>query len=157
MHRSDMASGLIVVLFSLLLLLWILPNYGGQGFGQGLAPQFMPSVGAYAMLICGVLLVGQTASRMRHARTSPEEATVDRSSDDAFWRWGLFVLWPIAYVSVAILAIASIGLIYSGPFIIAAMLVLIGVRQPVVILLAALIPPMLIYILAVYLMRIGIV
>lgn len=66
-------------------------------------------------------------------------------------------LHALAYVAAAILAIVDIGLIYSGPVIIALLLLLIGERRAPVVLAAALIPPAIIYVLAVQLMRIGVI
>ena len=150
MPRSDLWSAVIVVAISLLALFWILPTWGGQSFGRGMPPQFMPSVGAWAMLVCGLLLVGQSALKLRREPPPPPDLDTPRGGL-------LFILWPLAYVAVAILAIATVGLIWSGPFIIALLLVLIGERRPLIIAAAALVPPAIIYVLAVHLMRIGII
>lgn len=154
MSRTDLWSGLAIVAGALLSLLWLLPTYGGQSFGRGRAAQFMPSIGAWAMLVCGGLLVAQSLRRMRRAGT---EAPLPAPDTRGLWRRLLFTLWPLAYVAAAILAIVNIGLISSGPVIIALLLVLIGERRAPVVLAAALIPPAIIYVLAVHLMRIGVI
>lgn len=154
MSRTDLWSGLVVVAIGALSLVWLLPTYGGQSFGRGLSPQFMPSIGAWAMLICGLLLVSQSFLRLRRGESAE---AADPATDMNALRRLLFTTWPLAYVAAAILAIVEIGLIYSGPFLIALLLILIGERRPVIVLLAALIPPAIIYVLAVHLMRIGII
>ena len=150
MPRSDLWSALVVVVLAGLALLWILPTWGGQSFGRGMPPQFMPSIGAWAMLVCGLLMAGQSALKLRRAPSPPLDPDKPRAGP-------LFTLWPLAYVAGAVIAIATIGLIWSGPVIIALLLVLIGEWRPLVVTTAALVPPGIIYVLAVYLMRIGIV
>lgn len=150
MLRSDLISGLVVMAFALLAIIWILPTWGGQSFGRGMPPQFMPSIGAWAMLICGGALVVQSAIKLRRDGSPPRKPGARRE--------GLFfTIWPILYVAASVFLVNRFGLIVSGPFIIAVLLFLIGERRPIVVIIASLAPPALIYLVAVHMMRVGMI
>lgn len=147
--RSDFWSGMVVFLAACLLMFWIIPAYGGRGLSGSISPKFMPTVGVAIMMAASAAvwvnaLVGLLRSGHRVS------APVDLRSI-------AMQLWPFAFVALAVAVVTRIGLIYSGPFMIAALLLLLRERRPLVILPAALIPPALIWVLATQLMRVGMV
>lgn len=147
--RSDFWSGFAVMGASAALLFWIIPHYGGRGLGGSISPKFMPTIGATIMLVCACVVTGKAMWRMQRTRISP----VNWPDGGRFLR----LAWPFAFVAAAVMVISSFGLIYSGPLMIAAMLVILGETRPTVVAAAALIPPAIIWFLATQLMRVGMI
>lgn len=147
--RANFWSGLVVFSISVLLVLWIIPSFVGRGFGGSVPPKFMPMIGVSIMMAASAVVVVKAFFELM------------RAGEGLFApiRLGgvLYQAWPFAFVALAIIAISQAGLVYSGPFVIAALLLLLGERRPAVVIPSVLIPPALIWVLATQLMRIGMV
>lgn len=147
--RVDFWSGLTTFVVSLLLIFWVIPAYVGRGFGGSIAPNFMPLVGAWIMLAASAAVW----LKALHGLVKAGESLFGGIEPGPVLRQ----LWPFAFVTVAILCISWIGLVYSGPFLIASLVLFLGERRPTVVLTAALVPPALIWVLATQLMHVGMV
>ena len=134
--RTNFWSGLVAFAVAAVLMAWIIPQYGGRGFGGSISPKLMPYVGSSIMLAASAAVWIRAAVEMARAG-QPLAVPVA-------WRGVVRQLWPFAFVALAVVVIGAGGLIYSGPFLIAALLLILGERRPAVILPAALVPPALI-------------
>lgn len=149
MHRERFWSGGLVALFSILLLAWVIPEYGGRGATFGMPPQLLPSIAAWVILAASVVVLLQGVVGM--ARSG--EPLLDRPSWGTIWGG----LWPFLYVIGVILVVSRVKITYAGPFIVGILLVLLGERRWYVILPCSLGPSVFLYLLSVYLMRVGVV
>lgn len=149
MIRVNFWSGLSLVAFSVLLLTWVIPNYGGGGFSFGLPPQLVATIGAWIMLVSALTLVVVSTLELI-------------KSDDHFFISPDFVslwhqLWPFVYVLFFIGLASFLPLTWIAPFMIAGLLWILGERRWLVFSICALTPPLGLYILTVYMMKIGVV
>ncbi len=151
MPRSDFWSGLAVVAFGVLALVWMIPNYAGSNPFAQMPPELVPSIAAWLMVVCGGIVAAGGLLRMLREGQLPVSTHID-------WRAIGWALWPFLYVGVAIWVMSlGIKITWMGPFVIAGMLLLLGERRWWMILGCAVVPVALLYVLSVYLMRIGVV
>jgi len=147
--RSNFWSGLIAFLASVLLLVWLIPTYGGDGFGGSVSPKFMPNLGATLMLCASAAVWISSLATLIKTQQALISTVPFRSVSQQ--------LWPFGFVGLAILGFAAGGLIYLGPFVICALLLILGERRPSILACASIVPPCLIWILATQLMHVGMV
>jgi hypothetical protein len=149
MYRERIWSGGAVALFSVLLLAWVIPEYGGRGATFGMPPQLLPSIAAWVMLVASLVVVLQGVVGVARSR--------DPIVAEPPWEkiWG--GLWPFLYVIGVIFVVSRVRITYAGPFIVGILLVLLGERRWYVILPCSVGPSVFLYLLSVYLMRIGVV
>lgn len=150
MVRMNFWSGLAVSAFAMLCIWWIIPAYAGRATFASMPPDLLPKIAAWIMLVSGVAVVGTSIVEMRRDGITPFASEIDWGA--LFWS-----LWPFVYVGVFIWLMNYIKVIYIGPPMIALMLILLGARNPWSILAYSLAPVALVYFLAVYLMRVGVV
>lgn len=150
MNRESFWSGGFVFVLSIVLLVWVIPTYGGVGATFGMPPQLLPSIAAWIMLVCAGVVTIRGAIGMVRSK--------DLWIVSIPWRsvWG--GIWPFLYVAACIVILDNnVPITYAGPFIIGIMLILLGERRWAMIIGCSLVPPFLLYLLSTYLMRIGIV
>ncbi len=150
MPRSDFWSGLVVAGFGVLALVWMIPGYAGVNPFAQMPPSLVPSIGAWIMVICGGIVSLGALARMIAARQYP----ITREINWAAVGWAV---WPFVYVALAIWVMMHVKITWVGGFFIAGMLVLLGERRLWLIVLCSAAPVGLLYILSVYLMRVGVV
>ncbi|MDD7973085.1 hypothetical protein [Roseinatronobacter alkalisoli] len=150
MPRSDFWSGLVVAAFGLLALLWMIPNYAGSNPFAQMPPELVPGIGAWLMVLCGTIIAAKGLFQMVRARIGPVTA-------DLHWGAVAWAAWPFAYVAVAIWFMSFIKITWFGAFLIGGMLILLGERRWYIILGCSVVPVVLLYILSVYMMRVGVV
>lgn len=141
--------------FRLLALVWMIPNYAGRNpFAQmppGLVPPgLVPSIAAWLMILCGGLVALGGLLAMLRDRVSPVTTDLD-------WGGIAWTAWPFVYVGVAIWFMSFIKITWFGAFLIAGMLILLGERRWWLILGCSVAPVAILYVLSVYLMRVGVV
>ena len=150
MPRADLWSGLAVAAFGVLALVWMIPNYAGSNPFAQMPPELVPSIAAWIMVVCGgIVALGGLIGLLRD-RLPPVSANVD-------WRAIGWAAWPFLYVCVAIWMMSYIKITWFGPFLIGGMLFLLGERRWWMILGCSVVPAGLLYVLSVYLMRVGVV
>lgn len=150
MPRSDFWSGLVVAGFGALALLWMIPNYAGTNPFAQMPPGLVPSLGAWLMIICGVIVALKGLVAMLRQGVAP-------ITGDLHWGAIGWAAWPFLYVAVAIWFMTFIKLTWFGAFLIGGMLILLGERRWYMILGCSIVPVALLYILSVYMMRVGVV
>nr|WP_290826982.1 hypothetical protein [Halomonas sp.] len=149
MLRKNVWSGLGVTLITCWLLVWLIPRYGGSGMAFGMHPQRLATLGAWVMLVCAVTLTLISFIQLRKQQTplfaSPSFAVI----------WHQF--WPFLYVLFFIGLAIYLPLTWLAPFIVGALVMLLGERRWYVVALVAAVPTLALYLLTVHLMRIGVV
>lgn len=150
MPRSDFWSGLAVATFGLVTLLWMIPNYAGTNPFAQMPPGLVPSIAAWLMIVCGGIVSVGGLIRLLQDRVVP-------LSTDINWRAIGWTVWPFLYVGAAIWLMSFVKITWLGAFLIAGMLLLLGERRWWMILGCSVAPVAVLYVLSVYLMRIGVV
>lgn len=150
MPRSDFWSGLAVATFGLVALLWMIPNYAGTNPFAQMPPGLVPSIAAWLMIVCGGIVSVGGLMRLLKDRVAP-------LSTDINWRAIGWTAWPFLYVAAAIWLMTFVKITWLGAFLIAGMLLLLGERRWWMILGCSVAPVAVLYVLSVYLMRIGVV
>ncbi len=150
MPRSDFWSGLVVTGFGVLALGWMIPGYAGVNPFAQMPPSLVPSIGAWIMVVFGGIATLSALGRMIAARQTLLTREID-------WRAVGWVVWPFVYVAAGVWVMLYVKITWVGGFFIAGMLVLLGERRWWMILLCSAAPVGLLYILSVYLMRVGVV
>jgi len=150
MVRQDFWSGVVVAGFGLLALLWLIPNYAGSNPFAQMPPELVPNIAAGLMLICGSIIAGGAVIRMVREGEALVSADID-------WRHLGWALWPFLYVAVAIWFMTFIKLTWIGAPVIGVMLYLLGERRWFMLLGCSVVPVALLYVLSVYMMRVGVV
>jgi hypothetical protein len=150
MQKHSFWSGLVVSAFALLALFWMIPNYAGTSLMPGMPPDLLPNLSAGLMLICGVCVTVVAAWHMYQSGERLISAEID-------WRAVGWAIWPFFYVLASIYVLTQIKITYAGAPIIAGMLFLLGERRWYILLGCSIAPVVLLYLLSVYLMRVGVV
>ena len=150
MPRSDFWSGLVVAAFGGLALVWMIPNYAGTNPFAQMPPGLVPSIAAWIMVVCGGIVAAGGLVGMLRDRALPFSAEID-------WRGLGWAAWPFAYVGVAIWVMSYVKITWFGAFLIGGMLLLLGERRWWMLLGCSVAPVAVLYVLSVYLMRIGVV
>lgn len=148
-HKTNFWTGTFSAIFALTLLLWVIPKYGGGGFSHGLPPQLVATIGAWVMLIFALSLCVQSLIVL--VRTRVKLATVPAIGE--IWRQ----VWPFLYTLFFIIAATKLPLTWIGPALIFGLLLILGERRWLVLLLTSVLPSIALYVLTVYLMKIGVV
>ena len=150
MPRQSFWSGLVVVGFALLTLNWIIPTYAGTMALAAMPPDLLPRIAAWIMLVCGAIVVVHAAIELRRQ----EESVVSLDID---WRAFGWAVWPFLYVTASIYILIHFKITYVGAPIIAGLLFLLGERRWPILIGCSAVPVFLLYVLSVYLMRVGVV
>jgi len=150
LHRPDFWSGISVAAFGLLALVWIIPNFAGSNPFAQMPPGLVPSIAAWVMVVCGAVVATGGLVGIIRSRISAVSTDID-------WRALAWSAWPFLYVAVAIWVMSSIKITWFGAFLIGGMLILLGERRWYMVLGCSVVPVALLYVLSVYLMRVGVV
>ncbi len=150
MVRKNFWSGIVVASFAVLALTWIIPNYAGTNPFARMPPDLVPSIAAWIMLICGVIITAGAVIEMIRSGQKPITTDID-------WRGLGWALWPFVYVGAAIYFLSLFKITYVGIPLIAGLLLLLGERRWYMLLGCSVVPVLLLYMLSVYMMRIGMV
>jgi hypothetical protein len=150
MQKHSFWSGLFVFGFALLALFWIIPNYAGTSLMAGMPPDMLPRLAAWLMAVSSFCVVVLAAVRMYRSGERLVSMEID-------WPAVGWVAWPFLYVAVSIYLLTMFKITYVGAPIIAGMLLLYGERRWHILLVCSIAPVVLLYLLSVYLMRVGVV
>lgn len=147
--KTNFWTGVFSAIFALVLLLWVIPKYGGGGFSHGLPPQLVATIGAWVILIFALSLCVQ--SLMVLFRNREKIATFPAFSE--IWHQ----IWPFIYTLFFIIAATKLPLTFIGPILIFGLLLILGERRKLILFLTSILPSLALYILTVHLMKIGVV
>ncbi|MFQ3790026.1 hypothetical protein [Halomonas sp. A29] len=142
-------SGLGVTAIAGLLLVWIIPAYGGRGFAVGMHPRTLATLGAWVMLACAAALALLSAVALIRQR----QPFARLPEIGHLWHQ----TWPFLYVLGFIVLVDRFPLTWVAPALIAGLLLILGERRWHVVVLTAAIPAACLYVLTAHLMRIGVV
>ncbi len=150
MPRQSFWSGLVVVGFALLALNWIIPTYAGTMALAAMPPDLLPRIAAWIMLVSGSIVVIHAVIELRRQGEPFMSLDID---------WGAlgWAAWPFLYVMVSIYILTFFKITYVGVPMIAGLLFLLGERRWTILIGCSVVPVVLLYVLSVYLMRVGVV
>ncbi|MEC7257639.1 MAG: tripartite tricarboxylate transporter TctB family protein [Pseudomonadota bacterium] len=145
MTKLDLAGGVALTAFGLLLTFVIIPMGTEEGMYYGLPPTFFPTLLAVGLTICAVGLTVQSVLRLR-------AGPVDTSSPISRWNLAMFALL-VALILGGIVVIDVFGLLIGAPLLIAALMIVLGDRNPLRIVPTAVLPVGAVYYLALYVLE----
>ncbi|TVQ41637.1 MAG: hypothetical protein EA370_01525 [Wenzhouxiangella sp.] len=150
MARQNFWSGLVVAAFALLALTWMIPNYAGTNPMAQMPPGLVPSIAAWIMLVCGLIVALGGLVGLVRGRQWPVTTRID-------WAGLGWTLWPFVYVAAAIYVLTFVKITWFGVPLIAGLLFLLGERRWYLLLGCSVVPVAMLYVLSVHMMRIGVV
>lgn len=150
MQKHSFWSGLVVAGFAAFALYWIIPNYAGRAALAAMPPDLLPRIAAWIMLLSGLGIVASSAVRMYRSGEKLVSADID-------WRGIAWNTWPFLYVAACVYILSMVKIIHFGVPMIAVLMFLLGERRWYMILPYSVIPVAMVYFLAVYLMRVGVI
>jgi hypothetical protein len=137
LHRSDVIAGVFLSLLGLVLIFFIVPQQISGSSDYGIAPDVFPLTLLWLFTILSALLAVHRATKW---------ATLEQESILTFANWQ-FILGAGVFLVAVYFAIDTLGLRWSGPFILATMLFVTGVltRWPVRSVVLAVLVPQILY------------
>lgn len=138
MRLADIISGTVLLAGSLLFLFVIIPAQVAEGKWYGFSPFFYPNLiaGAIAVFSASLIVRAVTKKQDYEGREVPL----------SFWQIGIFLLSGLLILG-GVLAVEHLGIWIGGPLTILAVMLLMGERQPLVLILTAILPVIAIYML----------
>lgn len=145
MRLADLISGAVLLAGSLLFLFVIIPAQVGEGKWYGLSPFFYPN------LVAGGIAIFSLALIVKAARG--KKAYEGREVPLSFWQVGIFLLSGLLILG-GTMAVEHFGIWIGGPITILAVMLLMGERQPMVLIPTAILPVVCIYTLVRFVLRV---
>ncbi|MFT5509390.1 MAG: hypothetical protein ACI89J_002473 [Hyphomicrobiaceae bacterium] len=124
MRTVDLIAGIGLLSFVAMMVFVIIPAENSEGIWHGLSPYFYPTLMLVGIAASSLGLVLQTAFKKQLYQDQPN--SISR------WQIGCFLLLGIV-IFVCVLVIDWAGLWVGGPLLIAATMVFMGERNPLVI------------------------
>lgn len=143
MRKADLIGGIVLACASLFLIYFAIPYGTEDGSYFGLSPLVYPTVMAAGMGLCAVGLIVQSIVQ---ANAPSEPAPISP------WRLMMFVI-SISIAVAGVVLIDHFGIWIGGPFLIAAMMIFLGERKPVLIVITSIVPVVLLYLMATYVLK----
>lgn len=138
MRAVDLLGGAFLCIASLALIFLVIPADNPGGRWTGLSPYFYPIVIASGIAFFSLALSIQA---MRHDYSGEEkEAPVT-------WRQLAMLIFAMALIIAGVLVISYYGVWIGGPFLIVAMMLFMGERNPLYILPTAILPVLVVHVL----------
>lgn len=144
MRRADIVGGVIMLVFSISMIFVIIPAETMQGQWTGLSPYFYPMLMSGGIGVFAIGLLAQTTLRPNYY--------TDQAVPLTAIQFGMFLIIA-AIVFAGVLAIDNFGIWIGGAFTIAAVMLFMGERNPLIIVPTALIPIAVVYLIVTYLLR----
>ncbi|MGD8561032.1 MAG: tripartite tricarboxylate transporter TctB family protein [Desulfarculaceae bacterium] len=142
MQRSDFFLSLILAVFSLIMLVWVIPSQSAPGEQYGLPPATMPMICAAGILVFSLILLLQNRPR----KWAPKDEDKPPLTLKPLARTGLN--FAIALICLLFMNVA--GFVAGGIFVIGAGMLAAGQRSPLIISACSLGIPVLAYLLLRY-------
>jgi hypothetical protein len=141
-RRTDIASGLVLAVFALLLIVWVIPANTSPPHSEGnLSPAFLPTVAASVMLVLSALLAVTSWFARADEPAAPHEEFGEEARGLGLAESGDIAVWSLfgwammaGFLTIGFLATAMAGL--------AAMMLYAGERNRVAIPLVAIALPL---------------
>ena len=147
MKKSELWIAGVLVCFSLVCLVWVIPNYTSPPQSKlGVRPSFMPNVAIGTMLFLSVLMLYQNFKR----RKSNQETVIDdeefgaEASGLGLTELANLSLWTVSSAIVVFLMGILGYTIVSGLFM-GCLMLYAGQRRPVILIIVSIVIPLLIW------------
>lgn len=144
MRRADIVGGVIMLVFSISMIFVIIPAETMQGKWTGLSPYFYPTLMSGGIGVFAIGLLAQAAMRPNYY--------TDQAVPLTALQFGMFLI-VTAIVFAGVLAIDKFGVWIGGATTIAAVMLFMGERKPLIILPTALVPIVVVYLVVTYVLR----
>lgn len=144
MRRADMIGAVAVLGFSLLMLLVLIPLEVQDGAWYGLSPYFYPNLICSLLGIFAFLLLVQAIFRPGLYQ--------DQSVNLSWFQFGIFLLLVVITL-IGVWLISQIGILLGGPALILGVALLMGERRLQALLLSAVLPVCVVYLIATYVLK----
>ncbi len=145
MRRADVVGSLFLLTFSLLMLLVVIPSEVSDGQWYGLSPYTYPNAVCGALAIFSVLLLGQAIFKKGHYST-------DQTQIISPFQVLIFILL-VSVITFGVWLISVLGVLIGGPILILSIALIMGERRLWVLLLSSVLPVLVIYVLAIYVLK----
>ena len=129
--KQDVISGLVLVVFSVLLIAYLIPRFVEESAGSALSPQFFPRLGAILIGLGGSVLV--VLSWLRPSRPQAQRSLGTTEKRQTEKQQHDKVLLIVASMAGFIFLFQWLGYSYATPPTLAVLMVLFGARHPLTI------------------------
>lgn len=136
--QRDISGYVVMLCFSTLLLVWLIPAYSPEYPGYGVAASFVPNVAAGVILILALIGLARALFLLRTRKDAEAESTAMHVG----WLHLTKFFIPCAALMPAM---HSLGFIPAGIVFMGIMQLLCGQRRPLPFVLVALIPVLVVY------------
>lgn len=144
MRRADIIGSVVMLGFSLLMLLVLIPLEVEDGTWYGLSPYFYPNLICSLLGIFAFLLLAQAIFR--------PHLYPGQSCNLSWFQFAVFLLL-VAVTLIGVWLISEIGIIIGGPLLIIAVALIMGERRVKPLLFASLVPVAVVYLIATYVLK----
>lgn len=145
MRRADVVGSLLLLTFSLLMLLVVIPSEVSDGQWYGLSPYAYPNAVCGALAIFSLLLLGQAIFKKGHYSTDQHQIL-------SLFQVLIFILL-VSVITFGVWLISVLGVLIGGPILILSIALIMGERRLWVLLLSSVLPVLVIYGLAIYVLK----
>jgi len=145
LRRADVVGSLLLLTISLLMLLVVIPSEVSDGQWYVLSPYAYPNAICGALVIFSVLLLAQALFKKNHYE--PEQKKIL-----SLFQILIFVLL-VALITFGVWLISVLGVLIGGPILIMSIALIMGERRLWVLLLSSVLPVLVIYGLAIYVLK----
>jgi len=145
LRRADVVGSLLLLTLSLLMLLVVIPSEVSDGQWYGLSPYAYPNTICGALAIFSVLLLAQAIFKKNHYE-------VEQKKILSLFQVFIFVLL-VAVITFGVWLISVLGVLIGGPILIASVALIMGERRFWILLLSSVLPVLVIYGLAIYVLK----
>ena len=145
MRRADVVGSLFLLAFSLLMLMVVIPSEVSDGQCYGLSPYTYPNAVCGALAIFSVLLLRQAIFKKGHYSTYQHQIL-------SLFQVLIFILL-VSVITFGVWLISVLGVLIGGPILIISIALIMGERRLWVLLLTSVLPVLVIYGLAIYVLK----
>jgi ABC-type multidrug transport system fused ATPase/permease subunit len=147
MKKSELWTAGVLIFFSLVCLVWVIPNYTSPPQSElGVRPSFIPNVAVGTMLFLSILMLYQNFKR-RKSNQKPvvdDEEFGDEASGLGIEELANISLWVISSAIVVFL-MGILGYIIVSSLFMICLMIYAGQRSPVILILVSIVTPVLIW------------
>ena len=144
MRQADVIGAVVLLGFSLLMLLVLIPLEVEDGAWYGLSPYFYPNLICSLLGIFAALLLAQAIFRETRYQGQTHELS--------WFRFSVFLLL-VGTTLAGVWLISAAGVLVGGPALILAIALIMGERRPNALVLSASLPVASVYVIATYVLK----
>jgi len=145
LRRADVVGSALLLTFSLLMLLVVIPSEVSEGQWYGLSPYAYPNLICGALALFSLLLLAQAIFKKNHYEAVQQKIL-------SLFQVFIFVLLVVVITS-GVWLISVLGVLVGGPLLIISIALIMGEKRFWVLLLSSTLPVLTIYGLAIYVLK----